>query len=184
MGRLCEQAESAGPCNGLRATVRAQLAAHVTDVRPDRVHRHRQLAGDLRSRQVGRQIAQHPGLTLAQRLSQPGRRLLRHPSAPDDDTPRPLMPCWKQAENLSDQRRMLGAVPGMALEQRRDRVGEEREEPSRSNNARRDTVPPLIAGTGAPTPAGGRFGSTAAGSAAADLIVSVSGSMSIPFRRA
>jgi hypothetical protein len=37
------------------------------------------------------------------------------------------MPLWKQAEDLSDQGRVLGAVPGVALEQRRDRVGEERE---------------------------------------------------------
>src|SRR5258708_27386102 len=52
----------------------------------------------------------------------------------------------------------------------------------RSNNARRDTIPPLTAGTGAPTPAGGRFRSTAAESAAADLIVSASGSMRIASR--
>jgi len=66
-GGASEQAEGAGPGNGLGAAVRAQLAAYVTDVRTDRVHRHRQLASDLRSRQVGRQITQDPGLTLAQR---------------------------------------------------------------------------------------------------------------------
>ncbi len=68
MGRRREQAEGAGTRNGLRPTVRAQLAAHVADMRADCVHRYRQLAGDLRSRQVGRQITQHPGLGLAQRL--------------------------------------------------------------------------------------------------------------------
>jgi hypothetical protein len=33
----------------------------------------------------------------------------------------------KQAENLSDQGRVLGTVPGVALEQHRDRADEERE---------------------------------------------------------
>jgi len=33
--------EGAGPRNGLRATVRAQLAAHVADMRADRVDRYR-----------------------------------------------------------------------------------------------------------------------------------------------
>jgi DNA-binding NarL/FixJ family response regulator len=43
----------------------------VTDVRADRCHRHRQLTGDLRSRQVGRQVRQHPDLALAKRIYQP-----------------------------------------------------------------------------------------------------------------
>jgi hypothetical protein len=33
----------------------------------------------------------------------------------------------KQAEDLSDQGRVLGAVPGVAREQHRDRADEERE---------------------------------------------------------
>jgi hypothetical protein len=54
--------------------------------------------------------------------------------------------------------------------------------PSRSNNPRRDTIPSLTAGTGAPTLAGGGFKNMAAASAAADLIMSVSAPMSILIR--
>src|SRR6185437_8799568 len=73
MVRRCEQAEGTGLRHRLRPTVRVQLAAHVADVRADRVHRQGQLAGDLRRGQVGRQISQHADLALAQRLGQPGR---------------------------------------------------------------------------------------------------------------
>ena len=40
----------------------------------------------------------------------------------------PRGPLWKQAEDLGDQGRVLGAVPGVALEQPRSRVDEEREQ--------------------------------------------------------
>ena len=67
---LGERADGAGPRDCLGATVRAELGEQVTHVRADRVHRHRQLAGDLRSRLVGRQITQHPGLAVCELFSQ------------------------------------------------------------------------------------------------------------------
>src|SRR6185312_1362776 len=136
MARRCEQAEDTGLRHRLRPTVRAQLAAHVADVRADRVHREGQLAGDLRRGQVGRQISQYPDLALAQRLSQP--RGLYQPGGYPPKTP-PILewlpappdphgPSCKQAEDLGGQGRVLGAVPGVTLEQRLSRMDEEREE--------------------------------------------------------
>ena len=49
----------------------AELEEQVVDMRADGGHRHRQLAGDLRGRQVGRQIAQHAELALAERVDEP-----------------------------------------------------------------------------------------------------------------
>src|SRR6266567_8265642 len=63
-----EEAEGAGSRDRLGATVRAELGEEVAYVRPDRVHRQGQLAGDLRRGQVGRQIPQHADLALAERL--------------------------------------------------------------------------------------------------------------------
>jgi hypothetical protein len=63
-----EQAEGAGSRDYLGAAVRAQLAAHVADVRADRGYRYRQLAGDLWGRQVGRQGPQHSDLTSVELL--------------------------------------------------------------------------------------------------------------------
>ncbi len=57
-----EQAEGAGPLDGLAAAVRVQLVVDVAHVRPDGVHRHRQLPGDLLHGQAGRQVPQHADL--------------------------------------------------------------------------------------------------------------------------
>src|SRR4029077_4542898 len=65
-----EQAEGAGSLDRLGATVHAEFGEEVAYVCPDRVHRQGQLAGDLRRGQVGRQVAQHPDLGLAQRIYQ------------------------------------------------------------------------------------------------------------------
>src|SRR2546430_15176400 len=65
-----EQAEAAGVLDRLGGTVRAELGEEVAYMRPDRVHRQGQLAGDLRSRQVGRQVTQHTDLGLAERIYQ------------------------------------------------------------------------------------------------------------------
>src|SRR6185295_4928240 len=54
-----EQAEAAGALDRLGATVRAEFGEEVAYVRPDRVHRQGQLAGDLRRGQVGREVTQH-----------------------------------------------------------------------------------------------------------------------------
>jgi len=66
----CEQAESTGPVDGLQAAVGAELVVHVPHVRPDRVHRHVELAGDLRRGKAGLQEAQDTGFGLAERLGQ------------------------------------------------------------------------------------------------------------------
>jgi hypothetical protein len=71
-----EQAKSTGAVEGLQAAVGAELVVQVPHVRPDRVHRHIELAGDLRRGQAGLQEAQDAGLGLAERLGQalwPGR---------------------------------------------------------------------------------------------------------------
>jgi hypothetical protein len=65
-----EQAESAGPVDGLQAAVGAELVVQVPHVRPDGVHRHVELAGDLRRGKAGLQEAQDAGLGLAERLEQ------------------------------------------------------------------------------------------------------------------
>jgi hypothetical protein len=65
-----EQAESAGPVESLQAAMGAELVVQVPHVRPDRVHRHIKLAGDLRRRKAGLQEAQDAGLGLAERLGQ------------------------------------------------------------------------------------------------------------------
>jgi hypothetical protein len=63
-----EQAKSTGPVDGLQAAVGAELVVQVPHVRPDRVHRHIELAGDLRGGKAGLQEAQDAGLGLAKRL--------------------------------------------------------------------------------------------------------------------
>ena len=65
-----EQTKSAGPVEGLQATVGAELVVQVPHVRPDRVHRHVELAGDLWRGKAGLQEAQDAGLGLAERLGQ------------------------------------------------------------------------------------------------------------------
>jgi signal transduction histidine kinase len=63
-----EQTKSTGPVEGLQAAVRAELVVQVPHVRPDRVHRHIKLAGDLRRGKAGLQEAQDAGLGLAERF--------------------------------------------------------------------------------------------------------------------
>ena len=65
-----EQAKSTGTVEGLQATVGAKLVVQVPHVRPDRVHRHVKLAGDLRRGEAGLQEAQDASLGLAERLGQ------------------------------------------------------------------------------------------------------------------
>ena len=65
-----EQAKSTGPVDGLQAAVGAELVVQVPHVRPDRVHRHIKLTGDLRRGKAGLQEAQDAGLGLAERLGQ------------------------------------------------------------------------------------------------------------------
>jgi hypothetical protein len=78
-----EQAKSTGPVDGLQAAVGAELVVQVPHVRPDRVHRHIELAGDLRRGKAGLQEAQDAGLGLAERLgqarglTQPGKTTVR-----------------------------------------------------------------------------------------------------------
>src|SRR5580692_7148890 len=62
-----EQAESTGPVEGLQAAVGSELVVQVPHVRPDRVHRHVKLAGNLRRGKAGLQDA---GLGLAERFEQ------------------------------------------------------------------------------------------------------------------
>ena len=74
-----------------------------------------QLAGDLRRRQVGRQVAQHADLAVAERLERrprPGGR--RRGPVPG-----------QQVQDLGDQGGVRGALPGLALEQVRCRVQQE-----------------------------------------------------------
>ena len=69
-------------------------------------------------RQVGGQVAQHPDLAFAERLERRlrcGGRRRRRPSG-------------QQAADLGDQGGVRGAVPGLALEQRRAGVQQERQE--------------------------------------------------------
>ena len=65
-----EQAKSTGPVDGLQAAVGAELVVQVSHMRPDRVHRHIKLAGDLRRGKAGLQEAQDAGLGLADRVGQ------------------------------------------------------------------------------------------------------------------
>src|SRR5260370_17448199 len=58
----CEQAERAGPVDGLVAAVGAELVVEVAHVRPDGVRRQVELAGDLRHGQVGAHVPPDPAL--------------------------------------------------------------------------------------------------------------------------
>ena len=71
--------------------------------------------GDLRRRQVGWQVAQHPDLAVAERLE---RR-------PWPGSPRRGPVPGQQVEDLSDQGGMRSALPGLALEQARRGVQQE-----------------------------------------------------------
>src|SRR5260370_10223678 len=98
----CEQAQGAGAGDGLAAPVRAELQVEVVDVGLDGVRRDGQLAGDLRPGQVGRQVAQHADLAVAERL----QRRLR--TAGRRRGPR----SGQHAEDLGEPGGVGAAVPG------------------------------------------------------------------------
>jgi hypothetical protein len=102
--------------------VSAELLVDVAQVRPDRVRGQVKLLGDLRHGQTGGQVTQDAGLSLAERLA--------HASGPAGrcgraGRPRQARP-GEQAQDVGDEGAVGGAVPGMALEQIRLRVEEER----------------------------------------------------------
>jgi carboxylesterase type B len=114
-----EQAKSAGPVEGLQAAVGAELVVQVPHVRPDRVHRHVELAGDLRSGKAGRQEAQDTGLGLAERLGQLPRPGLRR-----DRDWYGRRPPAQRADDLTEQRRVRGALPDMTAPQQPEAADE------------------------------------------------------------
>ena len=61
----CQQAEGSGARDGVGSPVRAELGVQVAHMGADGVDRDVQLAGDLRPREIGRQVAQHAQLALA-----------------------------------------------------------------------------------------------------------------------
>src|SRR5690242_6865601 len=101
--------------------MRAELVEEVAYVRPDRVHRYGQLAGDLRHGQVGRQVTQHPDLGLAQRIYQaegvcwPGRTL-RRPWVWFRGWPFGWS-CGELATDLGRQGGLVTLIRGIAIEQ-------------------------------------------------------------------
>jgi hypothetical protein len=99
--------------------VSAELVVQVPRVRPDRVHRHVQLAGDLRRGQAGLQERQDADLGLAERLGQVLRRV---------DGGRRWAPPAQDSDDLPGQRQVRRPPAGMAFEQLRQRVQLEREE--------------------------------------------------------
>src|SRR6516162_11569528 len=120
----CEQAEGAGPVDGLVAAVGAELVVEVAHVRPDGVRRQVELVGDLRRGQVGGQVAQDTGLGLAERFAQSSRLAGWCGGAVRPRRARP----GEQAQDAGDLDRVRGALPGLPLEQLRRRVDEERQE--------------------------------------------------------
>jgi hypothetical protein len=63
--RWRKKPELSSAVDGLSATVGAELGVDVAQVRPNRVRRYEQLAGDLRRAQVGRQISDDTHLCCA-----------------------------------------------------------------------------------------------------------------------
>jgi hypothetical protein len=105
----------AGSGDGLGPAVGAELGVQVAHLRLDGVERDVQFAGDFRPRQVGRQVAQYAQFALAQRLHrQPRPRGRRRGSV-----------SGQQAEDLSDQGGVGGAVLGLTFQQTRNRVQQE-----------------------------------------------------------
>ena len=94
----------------------AKLGVEVPHVRLDGVRRQVDLGRDLWHREVGRQVAEDAALTLAERLAQSVLSAVR----------RCGFPSGQQVQNFGDQRGVRGATSGMALEQSRRRVDEER----------------------------------------------------------
>ena len=113
-----EQAQGAGAFDGLVAAVRTELGVQVAHVGLDRVRRDVQFGRDLRHGQIRGQVAQHAEFAVAQRLEQPlrpGGRRRGHSSG-------------EQAADLHEQRGVRGAVPGVALEEARRGMEQERPE--------------------------------------------------------
>jgi hypothetical protein len=116
--RTVRAAQGACRFDGLGPAVDAELGVQVAHVGLDGVRRHGQLAGNLRRRQVRRQVAQYADLAVAQRLERrprlTGRRRGPFPG--------------QQVEDLGQQRGVRGALPGVALEHARCRVQQEPQE--------------------------------------------------------
>jgi hypothetical protein len=79
-------------CHGLPAAVRAEVAVQVPQVGLDCVRGEVELGGDLRRTHVGRQVAQHAGLALGERLAWPGRFARRWRGARSSRRAGPLPP--------------------------------------------------------------------------------------------
>jgi len=102
--------------------VSAELLVDVAQVRPDGVRGQEKLLGDLRHGQAGRQVSQDAGLSLAERLADASGPAGRCGGAGRSRQARPS----EQAQDICDEGAVGGAVPGVALEQIRLRVEEER----------------------------------------------------------
>jgi hypothetical protein len=104
--------------------VSAELLVDVAQVRPDGVRGQVKLLSDLRHGQAGRQVTQDAGLSLAERLAHASRPAGRCGGAGRSRQARPS----EQAQDVGDEGAVRGAVPGLALEQLRRRMEEERHE--------------------------------------------------------
>jgi LuxR family transcriptional regulator, maltose regulon positive regulatory protein len=123
-----EQAQVAGPGDRLGPVVGAELGVEVAHVGLDGVDRDVQLAGDFRPGQVGRQVAQHAQLAVAQRFHrQPGPR---GPRRRRQIALRRGTVAGERAENLGDQGDVGGAAPGLAFQQARHGMQQERQQPA------------------------------------------------------
>jgi len=104
-----------GSVHRLVAAVDAELGLQVARMDADGVHREEQLIGDLGSREVGRQVAQHPDLAEGELFIQAAAA---NPSRLAAGRRRGPVP-GEQALDLGDQGGVGRAVPGAALEQAR-----------------------------------------------------------------
>jgi hypothetical protein len=104
--------------------VSAELLVDVAQVRPDGVRGQVEPLGDLRHGQAGGQVAQDAGLSLAERLAHASCPAGRCGGGGCLGQARPS----EQAQDVGDEGAVRGAVTGMALEQIRRRMEEERHE--------------------------------------------------------
>jgi hypothetical protein len=102
------------------AAVGAQLVVDVARVRADGVHRYEQLVGDLRHAEAGREVAEHAGLGLAERLEEA--------ADPVGSGRCGRLSPGQQVQDRGDQGGMRGPGPALALEQLRRRVDQKRED--------------------------------------------------------
>jgi len=110
-----------GSVHRLVAAVDAELGLQVARMDADGVHREEQLIGDLGSREVGRQVAQHPDLAEGELFIQAATASPSRLAAGRRRGPVP----GEQALDLGDQGGVDRAVPGVALEQARRGVQQE-----------------------------------------------------------